>query len=888
MGRRSRSQRKKRSQAARHAANTARGAGRAVAVVKLTLPEDAQVREIPEARGLQLPAPMRAAPDWHRVALVFSAAAALATWPKPREAQRVTIAPTPPPFAAMPTVVHQEPPAIATTTAAAPKPSNGLAVRVLVDGLARPNAEVSLSDGSRPTLATAFTDREGVARFEGLQPGAYEVWAREGALVSNLARIGELAAQPEIALALVPGSTVRGQLVADALPPSSGTVTLMPVDVDHVMRVAQVDGTGKFLIAGLPFGKWRIEGAASGHVQTGEQILDATAPTSEVAVRMTRTGVVAGIVVDGNGAPVANATIVLRRQGAGLATESARLDARIRWVHPLAGRRVLPPGEHLRFGANRSGNRPVECGQGHCGVDIGSVRGTVIHAAADGEVVVAHLDSHGEAGRYVAVEHGQGVRTYYMHLDEVRPGIEVGLRVRAGDALGAMGDTGLAFGPHLHFSLTQERAGRTWYVDPEPILAHAVVLAQPRALDPIDARDAKLIAAFRREAGPAIDATRSLSTDASGRYRIDGIAPGSYVAVAFSASLAPGTSEPFVIKSGGETPDVRIAMHPGVLVEGRVVGRDGPIAGATVTAGAGSGEGTTKIAATMTNATGDYTLRALSGPIALSVTAPGHGVVERALTLGDAGPRRREDFSLVVENAQLRGQVIAADGGPAVNVMVRVAEGPTKRQVITDKTGKFTIERAALGTYVLEVSGGDFPTMRATTQADRWTEIRMERGGSLHVDLRDAFSSAGLGGIRIEASGPGNRTAAATTDPAGVANLRGLATGEWTLKIRAKGFTAVTRQVSVRAAPDDLRLTLSRSATISGVVRDRRGIRVAGVKVFVDELSTTTDANGNFRLTDAPTGSYWIEAELEGVRGATQVRVDAGDERQDVAIELPQ
>lgn len=827
--------------------------------------------------------------DWQRVALVFSAIAALAVWPSPRTPAVVRPTPAAVTVATAPTIVQQAPVIVeAPTATAAPRPTNVLAVRVLVEGVARPGAEVNLSDGSRPTLATAVADREGVARFEQLQPGAYEVWAKSDGLASSLARIGELAKEPEVSLALSPASTVKGALVADGQAPASGTVTLVPIDVDHVVRVAQVDRTGTFSIGGLPFGKWRVEGASSGHVQAAEQILDASGPSSEVAVRMLRTGAVSGVVVDGNGAPVANATIVLRRQGAGLALEAQKLDARIRWVHPLAGRRVLPPGEHLRFGASRSGTRPVECGQGHCGVDIGSTRGTIIHAAADGEIVIAHLENTGEAGRAIAIEHGQGVRTYYMHMDELRPGIEAGQRIRAGDALGTMGDTGLAFGPHLHFALTQERSGRTWYVDPEPILAHAVVLAQPRTLDPIDAKDAKLIASFRRDAGPAVDSARSLSTDSAGRYRLDGVAPGNYVAVAFSAALAPGTSEGFAIRSGLDTPEIRIAMHPGVLVEGRVVGREGPIAGALVSAGAGGGEAATKIASTLTSAQGDFTLRALSGAIILSVTAPGHGTAFRSLSLGDAGPRRREDFSLVVENTQLRGQVIAADGGPAAGVTVRVVEGPTKRQVITDRTGKFTIERAAGGAYVLEISGGDYPASRTNAQSDRWTEIRLERGGSLHVDLRDQLSSTPLGGIRVEGDGPGTRTAGATTDATGSTTLRGLAPGEWTIKIRARGFSELTRSVTVRAAPDDLRLTLARSATLSGVVRDRRGIRIANVRVFIGELSTTTDAGGNFKLTDAPSGSYWLEAELDGVRGATQVRLDPGGERQAIEIELPQ
>ncbi|MBA2539235.1 MAG: carboxypeptidase regulatory-like domain-containing protein, partial [Deltaproteobacteria bacterium] len=406
-----------------------------------------------------------------------------------------------------------------------------------------------------------------------------------------------------------------------------------------------------------------------------------------------------------------------------------------------------------------------------------------------------------------------------------------------------------------------------------------------RSLDPIDAKDAKLIAAIRRDA-PVGEPARTFSTDSQGRYRVDGIGPGSYVAVAFSAALAPGSSEGFTIRSGSDTSDVRITMHPGVLVQGRVVGRDGPVPGASVIANTGSGESAAKVAAITTSAQGEFTLRALSGTITLAVSAPGYGVVERQLALGDYGPRRREDFSLLLENAQLRGQVLAADGGAAPNVTVRIVEGPTRRQAITDRAGRFTIERAAAGNYVLEVGGGDFPLTRAAAQADRWTEVRLERGGQLKIDLRDARSVAPLAGLVVEARGPGDRTATATTDASGIANLRALALGEWTLEVRAKGYTKLSRTVTVRAAVDDVRLVVARSTTLAGVVRDRRGARVPNVRVFTDGVSTMTDSLGNFRLPDAPAGTYWLEAEVDGVRGAIQLQIQPGDERTTIELEL--
>ena len=47
--------------------------------------------------------------------------------------------------------------------------------------------------------------------------------------------------------------------------------------------------------------------------------------------------------------------------------------------------------ESTIFGATRPGQRPAECGRGHCGVDLFDARGTTVHAVADGQVVAVHF-----------------------------------------------------------------------------------------------------------------------------------------------------------------------------------------------------------------------------------------------------------------------------------------------------------------------------------------------------------------------------------------------------------------------------------------------------------------------------------------------------------------
>ncbi|HET6610534.1 MAG TPA: M23 family metallopeptidase [Kofleriaceae bacterium] len=166
------------------------------------------------------------------------------------------------------------------------------------------------------------------------------------------------------------------------------------------------------------------------------------------------------------------------------------------WYHPLAGQRLLPIRADRRFGAGRDGDRPTECGRGHCGVDLGGVRGSVVHAARPGIVARIVRDPNRSGGKYVRLEHPEGFVTSYMHLDRIRPDLVVGVEVAAGEPLGILGRTGIHHsGPHLHFSVARRTDRGLVFLDPEPMLGRAVVLAEaapypwPTAPDPEPAPD---------------------------------------------------------------------------------------------------------------------------------------------------------------------------------------------------------------------------------------------------------------------------------------------------------------------------------------------------------------------------------------------------------------
>lgn len=86
----------------------------------------------------------------------------------------------------------------------------------------------------------------------------------------------------------------------------------------------------------------------------------------------------------------------------------------------------------------------------HTGVDFPAAEGEPIHAAVTGIVVFAG-NSGDWAGNHVAILHADGYTTMYSHLSSI--GTTAGERVSAGQVIGRVGDTGRAFGPHLHFEV---------------------------------------------------------------------------------------------------------------------------------------------------------------------------------------------------------------------------------------------------------------------------------------------------------------------------------------------------------------------------------------------------------------------------------------------------
>ena len=85
----------------------------------------------------------------------------------------------------------------------------------------------------------------------------------------------------------------------------------------------------------------------------------------------------------------------------------------------------------------------------HAGIDYSANIGARVSCTADGVVIFAGPD--GAYGKHVKVDHGNGIVSQYAHLS--RLDVKVGDKVKRGQVVGAVGNTGRSTGPHLHYEI---------------------------------------------------------------------------------------------------------------------------------------------------------------------------------------------------------------------------------------------------------------------------------------------------------------------------------------------------------------------------------------------------------------------------------------------------
>ena len=633
-------------------------------------------------------------------------------------------------------------------------------------------------------------------------------------------------------------------------------------------------------------------------------------------LRLAARAAIAGVVRERDAGPVAGATVCAWPQSDRLSAREARArtcaqagpDGRYRLDGLLPVRQVVRaaapgflPGVHERPGAlGPRRDLGLSAGQELTGVDILLDRGGVevrgvVRDLSGGEVPGAEVQSVDA----FAVAGDDGAFALW-----VLPG-ELSISARA-DGYAEGQSHGVAPGHDFQIFLI-----------PEAVLLGQVV----RASDGAPVEGAKVYAE-----GESFVAMRSGSafTGADGRFRIDGLEPGAYKAIA-EADDAYGVADAQVVLGLGETSQpVVVRAHPAFHVDGRVE----PLGGGACEGGwvrlhdpAGG-----RRAHTAVDASGAARLGGLlPGAYEVSVECEGMIAEERY------DPVVIDDRSVdglrwkVRPGRTIRGVVVDASGAPAPRLHIAATPqgaGPRAHKTVgwgdeTRRDGSFAIGGLLPGAYELRVftwrapRAAPEPLVVTVSEGEDLSGVRIEipATGEVRGRVRDP-RGRGLGGVDVRLRG-GRQSLTARTADDGTFRLEHAAPGDYRAvayrvfePLRAPGSTDDDlhgERVSVKVgevAEIDLVVEPS-DGTIRGVVRDEGGGLVADAFIEASRESESaaaaaggaaraarwgsflkppllTDAGGSFTVDGLASGKYTLRAHRRGGGEGVVEHVEVG------------
>ncbi|HEY1548348.1 MAG TPA: carboxypeptidase-like regulatory domain-containing protein [Kofleriaceae bacterium] len=726
-------------------------------------------------------------------------------------------------------------------------------------------------------IATPPTGNDGHFIIEGLAPARYRVRVTGAGLLAAEVRFVPVPSD-EARIVVARQISIDGTVTDGGKPVAGATVGIRGDAIGGGLEVV-ADPRGAFHVPDLPEGRYQVYAWQQALAARAVRVSRLGAgPFAPVELRLEAGAIVVGRVIDRGEGTGLVAAIELRPQGDDQAPRYARSGDD--GVFRIEG---VPNGTWIADafapGYTSPGGVELEAGKGV--PELALERG----AAIEGRVV----DASGKpiAGASVrALTAGANATEYSADVDQDR------LRRFSGRSgapppttsspsadpqLIPRGELGVMIGPIPPLPLPGEQIARpAAVVDPKAV----GLVGEPAPLATNGTGDRASV----------------WTTGSDGRYRIAGIAKGKVTVLAVAAGFAEGRSREVSLGTAEVAGDVDVVLGAGTYVAGRVTDQAGaPIAGAEVAAQPDVGAPVENF----TDSDGQYRIGPLSGKLVLRVSAYGHGDVRVPLELAPAGgttaAEHREDVVLEVADATVLGTLVDATGIPVGGAHLEIVAGPSEgRGATSSSDGVFSIEMLPRGHVRLRVDHLDYPTQEldaiASSPAER-TRLVVALGGAIEGVLLDARSGEPLASTSLSAAGPGGATTETSTASTGRWKLGPLLVGHWRLTIAQPGFMALSREFDVPASTiRDVRIELARGALIGGTVRDGRGQRVPGAHVVirsaVGEVSGDADAQGEFRIHDAPTGDVDVIATKGDAGGSTRATITPGDEVLGLALEI--
>jgi len=433
---------------------------------------------------------------------------------------------------------------------------------------------------------------------------------------------------------------------------------------------------------------------------------------------------------------------------------------------------------------------------------------------------------------------------------------------------------------------------------------------------------------------PAVPPRGSLraDTDASGAFRLEGVAPGTYQVFAASDAWYCPTPKVVVVGEGEEKTGVEVEVARAGAVSGLVTDRHGaPIAGATVESAPGFESlvllqqsrnlGRAGRRETTTDPGGLFEIAGLpeGRGYRLSAAKPGFAPGAKTNVAVKAGEETRFVNVVLLKGGSLRGTVTGPDGAPVAGVEARLNPIATadwfggdaaRVSAKTDEAGRFALDAVPPGKRRLAVDAAGFvPYASEPIEFEDEKEapalaVKLEAGVTIAGRVLDA-AGAPIEGASVTASSANRRggppaSRKATSDATGAYVVRGLAPDATFFVNATAPDHEVASRTGVPGGAESIDFTLKRNAGISGVVQRPDGSPMSarfsvratatGGPAFPfgggggngpggfggrsQREESFTDAEGRFFLKGVRAGGANVVAKAEGFADAEPLAVD--------------
>ncbi|MGR3433389.1 MAG: DUF5930 domain-containing protein, partial [Shimia sp.] len=190
----------------------------------------------------------------------------------------------------------------------------------------------------------------------------------------------------------------------------------------------------------------RLEEAMTVSIEPLDKMFRAAGLPTESLIEQVRRG------YSGQGGPLT--PLVFSTMGAAQSADTRRANAILDDLDRMNLYRIAAQKAPFTMPVNpnqvrKTSNFGPRWGRMHYGTDWAGPVGTDIMSTADG--VVTHAGWSSGYGRLIKIQHEFGIETRYAHLSKIR--VQVGQRIRKGQHIGDLGNTGRSTGPHLHYEI---------------------------------------------------------------------------------------------------------------------------------------------------------------------------------------------------------------------------------------------------------------------------------------------------------------------------------------------------------------------------------------------------------------------------------------------------